>query len=80
MVRQTGSKAAIRSGVKYRSTIARNAVCSGGSMPLGTETRWETTLLKVSGSSRSRMTSSWRRIAQLPSGVRATGQRVRNSS
>ena len=37
MARQAGSKAAIRSGVKYRSLISRKGVCSGGSMPLGTD-------------------------------------------
>ena len=61
---QTGSKASMRSGVKYRSFTRRYSVCSGGSMPFGTVSRGETALLNVSGSCSTRVTSSCRRTDQ----------------
>jgi len=61
MPRQTGSKASTRLLVKYFSTMGRQAVCSGGSMPFGTVRRLETALLKVAWSSTARVTSALRK-------------------
>ena len=64
MARQAGSKARTRSGAKYGSIRVRYAVCSGGSMPLGTEGWRETALLKVSWSSSTRTMSACRNTDQ----------------
>ena len=48
MERHTGSKAAMCSSSKYRSTSVRKAVCSGGSIPVGMATCDETAFENVS--------------------------------
>jgi hypothetical protein len=55
-------------------------LCSGGSMPLGTVRRFDTTLLKVSGSFRARSTSPCRKSDHCMVTLNATGQRSRIAS
>ncbi|WP_448629096.1 hypothetical protein [Cellulomonas soli] len=76
----SGSTARTRSGVKYRSTTARYALCSAPSIPFGTCRCRETPLANVVWSSATAVTSACANSVHAPSGPRATGHWDRSAS
>ena len=78
--RSTGARRAISSGPKNGSVAARIAACSAPSRPFGTWRKRETPEEKLSASSTTASASAWPSTTQVPSGVRASGERSRSSS